>query len=69
MGAQIVCRNLSMEWLSNFFIQEPFSIAIPVIIIVCIFIYAARRAHIKHIERIKKIDERYIQQNMSKLDK
>jgi len=50
-----------MEWLSSFFTQEPFSIAIPVIIIVSIFIYAARRAHVKHVERIKKIDERYIQ--------
>jgi hypothetical protein len=50
-----------MEWLSNFFTQEPLSIAIPVIIIISIFIYAARRAHIKHLERIKSINERYIQ--------
>ena len=58
-----------MDWLSNFFIQEPFSIALPVIIIIIsIFIYAARRAHIKHIERIKKIDERYIQQSISRID-
>ncbi len=48
-----------MEWLSNFFTQEPLSIAIPVIVIVAIFIYAARRAHLKHLERIKKIDETY----------
>jgi|ETNmetMinimDraft_8_1059916.scaffolds.fasta_scaffold04504_5 hypothetical protein len=48
-----------MEWLSNFFNNEPFSIAVPVILIVSIFIYAARRAHIKHVERIKKIDETY----------
>lgn len=48
-----------MEWLTNFFTQEPFSLAIPVIVIICIFAYAARRAHIKHIERIKQIDERY----------
>jgi len=57
-----------MDWLSKFFIQEPFSIAVPVIIIISIFIYAARRAHIKHIERIKKIDERYIQQSISRID-
>ncbi|MBL4941065.1 MAG: hypothetical protein JKY81_05310 [Colwellia sp.] len=50
-----------MEWLSNFFIQEPLSIAIPVIIIISIFAYAAHRAHLKHLERIKKIDDRYIQ--------
>ncbi len=48
-----------MEWLSNFFTQEPLSIAIPVIVIVAIFIYVARRAHLKHLERIKKIDETY----------
>ncbi len=48
-----------MEWLSNFFNNEPFSIAVPVMLIVSIFIYAARRAHIKHVERIKKIDETY----------
>ena len=57
-----------MEWLSNFFTQEPLSLAIPVIIIISIFIYAARRAHIKHIERIKEIDERYVQQGISRID-
>jgi len=57
-----------MEWLKIFFTQEPFSIVIPVIIIISIFIYAARRAHIKHLERIKKIDERYIQQSTSRFD-
>lgn len=48
-----------MEWLNNFFTQEPLSLAIPVVIIIAIFIYAARRAHIKHLERIRKIDESY----------
>lgn len=48
-----------MEWLNNFFTQEPLSIVIPVIVIISIFIYAARRAHFKHLERIKKIDETY----------
>lgn len=48
-----------MEWLSNFFTQEPLSIAIPVVIVVGIFIYAARRAHFKYLERLKKIDDRY----------
>jgi hypothetical protein len=57
-----------MEWLSKFFTQEPFSIAIPVIIIVSIFIYAARRAHRKHLERIKEINERYIQQTITRFD-
>ncbi len=57
-----------MEWLTNFFTQEPFSIVIPVVIIISIFAYAARRAHIKHLERIRQIDERYIQQSTSRFD-
>jgi len=48
-----------MEWLNNFFTQEPLSLAIPVVIIIAIFVYAARRAHINHLERIRKIDESY----------
>jgi preprotein translocase subunit YajC len=48
-----------MEWINKFFIQQPFSLAIPIVIIIGIFFYAARRAHIKHLERIKKIDESY----------
>ncbi len=48
-----------MEWLSNFFTKELLSIVIPVVIIIGIFIYAARRAHLKHLERIRKIDETY----------
>lgn len=55
-----------MEWLSQLFTQDPLSIAIPVVIIISVFVYAARRAHVKHIERIKKIDERYIQQTVSR---
>jgi hypothetical protein len=50
-----------MEWLKNIFIQESFSIVIPIIVIIGVFIYAARRAHIKHKARIKEINERYIQ--------
>lgn len=55
-----------MEWLNNFFIQDPLSLAIPVVIIIAIFVYAARRAHIKHLERIRKIDESYHTQITSK---
>ncbi|PHR83953.1 MAG: hypothetical protein COA59_09950 [Colwellia sp.] len=48
-----------MEWINKFFIQEPFALVIPVAIIISIFVYAARRAHIKHLERIRQIDENY----------
>ena len=55
-----------MEWINKLFTQQPFSLAIPIIIIIAIFIYAARRAHFKHLERIRKIDEIYYIQTSSK---
>lgn len=48
-----------MEWLESLLNSEFFSLVFPVIIIVSVFIYAARRAHVKHLERIRKIDETY----------
>jgi len=48
-----------MEWLNTLLNNEFFSLLVPVIIIISIFIYAARRAHVKHLERIRKIDEIY----------
>lgn len=57
-----------MDWLSNTIIQEPFSVVIPVIIIISIFAYIARRAHVKHIERMKEINKRYTQHVISKFD-
>ena len=54
-----------MEWINKFFIQQPLSLAIPIVIIIGVFFYAARRAYLKHLERIKKIDESYhIQTNL-----
>jgi hypothetical protein len=55
-----------MEWANKYFIQQPFSLAIPIVIIIGIFFYAARRAHLKHLERIRKIDESYHIQISSK---
>ncbi|MBL4764994.1 MAG: hypothetical protein JKX67_06910 [Colwellia sp.] len=55
-----------MEWLNNFFTQEPLFLAIPIVIIISIFAYAARRAHIKHLERIREIDESYHIHTISK---
>lgn len=58
-----------MEWLKNFFIEEPFSIVIPVILIISILIYAIRRAHFKHVARIKEINERYTQHSITRSEK
>lgn len=52
----------------QFFIEGTYSIVFLVILIIGIFIYAVRRAHIKHLERLKKIDERYVELNHHKLD-
>lgn len=49
----------TMEWLNYFFTLRPLFIASIFGIIVSIFIYAARSAHIKHLDRLKKIDEMY----------
>jgi len=57
-----------MEWLKNFITEEPFSVIIPIVIIIFTFAYAARRAQIKHIARIKEINERYVQQDGSSAD-
>lgn len=48
-----------MEWLTNLLSNEPLFISLPIIVIIGVFIYAARRAHLKHKERIKRIDETY----------
>lgn len=43
--------------------KSKFSLAIPIVII---FIYAARRAHLQQIERIRKMDKIYHIQTNSK---
>ena len=48
-----------MEWLYHFLTHDPLIITILIGVIVSIFIYAAHNAHIKHLDRIKKIDEIY----------
>lgn len=57
-----------MEWLSRFFIEGTYSVVILVIIIIGIFIYAVRRAHLQHIARLKKIDDCYVEHINPKSD-
>lgn len=58
-----------MEWLNSFFRGDTYSVVILIIIIISIFIYAVCRAHIKHIKRLKKIEDCYIiEQNNTKHD-
>ena len=48
-----------MEWLQRALSQEPLILFISISIIVSIFAFAARRAHINHLERMKRIDETF----------
>jgi len=48
-----------MEWLQNALSQEPLVLFISISIIVSVFAFAARKAHINHLERMKKIDETF----------
>jgi len=48
-----------MEWLHSALSQEPFFLLISISIIVSIFAFAARKAHINHLERMKKTDETF----------
>ena len=58
-----------MEWLSSFFRGDIYSIVVLMIIIISVFIYAARRAHLKHIQKLKEIEDCYIiEQNSTKHD-
>lgn len=48
-----------MEWLKSALSQEPFVLLVSISIIVSIFAFAARKAHLNHLERMKKIDETF----------
>lgn len=48
-----------MEWLTSTLLQEPLILFLSIAIIVSVFLYAARKAHLNHIERMKKIDETF----------
>lgn len=48
-----------MEWLSNSLSQEPLVLFSSIGIVVTIFIIAARKAHLNHIAKMKKIDDAF----------
>jgi len=48
-----------MDWLFTLFSQESWYFVTALVIIFAVFIYATRKEHLKHIERIKKIDQGY----------
>lgn len=48
-----------MDWLSKILSQEPVVLIISISVVLTIFIFAARRAHINHLAKIKKIDDSF----------
>jgi hypothetical protein len=48
-----------MEWLSRTLSQEPAVLTLSIIIVVTIFVFAARKAHLSHLAKMKKIDDSF----------
>jgi len=48
-----------MEWLSKALSQEPIILLISISVVVTIFIYSARKAHLNHVAKMKKIDDSF----------
>ena len=48
-----------MEWLSRVLSQEPTVLALSITVVITIFIFAARKAHLNHLARMKKIDDTF----------
>ncbi|GAW97378.1 MULTISPECIES: hypothetical protein [Colwellia] len=48
-----------MEWLSKSLSQEPLVLVLSITVVVGIFIFAARRAHLNHLAKMKKIDDSF----------
>ena len=48
-----------MEWLSKILSQEPAALIISISFVVSVFIFAARKAHVNHIEKLKKIENTF----------
>lgn len=47
-----------MEWL-NSILEEYSFLIISIIVVVGIFIFAARKAHLNHLDKIKQIDDTF----------
>lgn len=48
-----------MEWLSKSLSQEPIALIVSIFFVVTIFIFSARKAHLNHLAKMKKIDESF----------
>lgn len=48
-----------MEWIQSALLHEPLVLLSLVFIVFAVFIFAARKAHLNHLERMRKIDETF----------
>jgi len=48
-----------MEWLSRILSQEPIALYISITVVVSVFVFAARKAHLNHLAKMKKIDDSF----------
>ena len=48
-----------MEWLSRMLSQEPTVLALSITVIVTVFIFSARKAHLNHLAKMKKINDSF----------
>jgi len=48
-----------MEWLSRTLSQEPIIFLLSISAVITVFIFAARKAHLNHLAKMKKIDESF----------
>ncbi len=48
-----------MEWLSKVLSQEPIVLLISISVVVTIFIFSARKAHLNYLAKMKKINDSF----------
>ncbi|MFQ3264187.1 MAG: hypothetical protein ACI9U5_000049 [Colwellia sp.] len=48
-----------MEWLSRTLSKEPTVLALLITLVLTIFVFAARKAHLNHLAKMKKIDDTF----------
>jgi len=48
-----------MEWLSNILSQEPIVLTLSIVVVITVFIFSARKAHLNHLAKMKKINDAF----------
>ncbi len=48
-----------MEWMSSTLLQEPTILILSISVVVSVFIFAARKAHLNYSKKMKKINESF----------